>query len=99
VRYSVQFRPAALVEFNESADWYEARQLGLGARYVDAIDATISSIVAAPTRPAIVHKQVRLLSVEGFPYQVYYRIVGEEIIEVLSVFHVRQNPEIWRSRS
>lgn len=96
--FTVEFRPAALIEFNDSVDWYETRQNGLGERFVTSIDSAIKSIVSAPVRSACVYREVRLQSVKGFPYQIYYRVVVEDLIEILSVFHVRQNPEIWRSR-
>ena len=97
--FTVEFRPAALIEFNESVDWYEARQTGLGERFVTSIDSGIKSIVSDPMRSACVYREVRLQTVKGFPYQIYYRVLGGDLIEILSVFHVRQNPEIWRSRS
>ncbi len=99
LKITVTFRPAALVEFNESADWYEARQLGLGEKFVSSIDTAVAVIVATPKRAPTVYKQVRLISVKGFPYQIYYRLLGEDLIEILAVFHVRQNPKIWQSRS
>jgi plasmid stabilization system protein ParE len=99
VTASIVFRPEALTEFNDSADWYESRQLGLGVRFVNAIDAAIESLSKNPEHQAVVYKDVRLKSVKSFPYQIFYRIKSEALVEVLSVFHVRQNPEIWRERS
>ena len=97
--FTVEFRPSALIEFNESVDWYELRQFGLGEQFIASIDDCIELILSAPLRPACVYKGVRLQSVKGFPYQIYYRVVGVDLVQILSVFHVRQNPEIWRSRS
>ena len=96
--FAVRFRPAALAEFNQSADWYEARQISLGQSFVAAVDASIDSISSAPTRPRCVYKEIRLISVKGFPYQIYYRVLDSDVVEVLSIFHVRQNPSIWQTR-
>ena len=96
--FAVRFRPAALAEFNRSADWYEARQVGLGQSFVAAVDASIDIISSAPTLPRCVYKEIRLMSVKGFPYQIYYRLLGSDVVEVLSIFHVRQNPSIWQTR-
>jgi len=98
VKYKVKFRPEAVVEFNQSTDWYEARQNGLGQKFIASIDSAIKTILASPTRFRCIYKEVRLLSVKGFPYQIYYRVLDDDKVEVLSVFHVRQNPEIWRRR-
>lgn len=74
MKITVTFRLAALVEFNESADWYEARQVGLGEKFVNSIDTAIEVIVASPFRTPAIYKEVRLVSVKGFPYQIYYRV-------------------------
>lgn len=95
--FAVRFRPAAIAEFNRSADWYEARQIGLGQSFVAAVDASMDVIISAPTRPHCVYKEIRLISVKGFPYQSYYRVLGSDVVEVLSIFHVRQNPSIWQT--
>ena len=68
----VRFRTAAIAEFNQGADWYEAQICGLGARFVHAVDRAVGALSAAPTRQAKIYRDVRLLSVQGFPYQVYY---------------------------
>jgi len=98
VSYAVQLRPEAQIEFNQSIDWYETRQNGLSWKFIEAIDFAIESISRAPEQPARVYRNVRCKSVKRFPYQIYYHITGEEVVEVLSVFHVRQRPQIWQSR-
>ena len=97
--YKVSVRPEAQIEFNQSLDWYEQRRIGLGQQYVESIDSAIHSISKSPELSALVHKDVRCKSVQKFPYQIYYRILNEETVEVLSIFHVRQHPSIWQSRS
>ena len=95
----VRFRAAAIAEIDQGADWYEAQRHGMSVRFVHAVDRAVALLASAPTRQAKVYREVRLLSVKGFPYQIYYRVVDVTHVEVLSVFHVRQNPEIWKSRS
>ena len=98
MKSNVKLRPEALREFNESADWYDARQSGLGVKYVNAIDATLELIAKSPGRYGAIHKDVRVISVKGFPYHIYYRKLEDDSVEVISVFHVRQNPAIWKKR-
>ena len=97
--YQVRIRPEAQIEFNQSVDWYQERQLGLGQKFVESIDSAIQSIAESPAQSARVHNEVRCKSVRGFPYQVFYRIHGLNSVEVLSIFHVRQHPSVWQSRS
>jgi len=83
--FSVRFKPAALAEFNSSTEWYESNSAGLGSRYVSAIDQTIEIIANNPDRAPIVYKDVRVKSVARFPYQVYYRFLGENLIEAMAL--------------
>jgi plasmid stabilization system protein ParE len=99
VKTRIDFRPEALSEFNDSVDWYESRQNGLGVRFVNSIDSAIESLAKDPEHQAVVYKDVRIKSVKGFPYQIFFRLKNETLIEELSVFHVGQNPEIWRERT
>lgn len=97
--HQVRIRPEAQIELNQSVDWYEERQLGLGQRFIDSIDSAIQSIAESPEQAARVYKDVRCKSVKGFPYQVFYRIQAQNTVEVLSIFHVRQHPGVWQSRN
>ena len=97
--HQVRIRPEAQIELNQSVDWYEERQLGLGERFIDSIDSAIQSIAESPEQAARVYKDVRCKSVKGFPYQVFYRIQAQNTVEVLSIFHVRQHPGVWQSRN
>lgn len=95
----VRVRPEAQIEFNQSIDWYEDRRRGLGQQFVKSIDLAIHSIAETPEQSAFVHRDVRCKSVKGFPYQIFYRVLDQKIIEVISIFHVRQHPGVWQSRS
>lgn len=95
----VRIRPEAQIEFNQSVDWYEERRRGLGKRFIESVDSAIHSISESPEQWARVHEDVRCNSVKGFPYQIYYRILDKDTVEVLSIFHVRQHPSVWQTRS
>lgn len=94
----VRLRPEAQIEFNQSIDWYEDRRRGLGQQFIESIDFAINSIVETPEHSPRVHKDLRCKSVKGFPYQIFYRVLDQQIIEVISIFHVRQHPGVWQSR-
>lgn len=36
--------------------------------------------------------------VEGFPYAVVYRILSDDIVEVVAVMHHKQSPDYWKAR-
>lgn len=94
----IVFRKAAREEFDEAADWYERQRYGLGDIFTQAIQQRIQHIAAQPTQHAVVLRDIRKSVVKGFPYCIYYRVKGSDLI-VLSVFHTSRNPIIWQRRS
>ena len=92
----VSFRPQAEAEAVETRDWYEDRRDGLGTEFREALDETIDRIVSHPLMHAKVHGETRRAILQRFPYAVYFRVVGEEIV-VLAV-HGRQHPRRWQVR-
>lgn len=94
----VTFRPVARLEFDEAADWFEGKQVGLGLRFTAAIRDELNNIKSNPSIYRKVYREVRVTSVKGFPYQIFYRVLNDESIEILSVFQIRRNPSVWRER-
>ncbi len=93
----VVLRRRAKTEFDAAIAWYESRQPGLGGEFVAAVEATFTRIPAAPEMYARIYRDARKAAVRRFPYPIYYRIRGGRVI-VLSVFHEKRNPNIWKSR-
>jgi plasmid stabilization system protein ParE len=69
VKTRIDFRPEALSEFNDSVDWYESRQNGLGVRFVNSIDSAIESLAKDPEHQAVVYKDVNLPSSNGHRFK------------------------------
>jgi plasmid stabilization system protein ParE len=92
----VSFRPEAEAEALETRDWYEGRRLGLGAEFRVALDETIERIADSPMQFRLVRGETRRAILNRFPYAVYFRLDGNDIV-VLAV-HGRQHPRRWQSR-
>lgn len=80
---TVRFLPEALEDLIETQRWYASREPGLKQAFAEAIAAAVD-------------RAVRRLVVRRFPYAVYFREVGDEIL-VLAV-HGRQDPRRWQGR-
>lgn len=89
--------PEAQAEFDESHDWYEAREEGLGERFDDAVNATLALIEQSPRRFRIVRGDLRQAVVPVFPFRIFYA-VEEDRIYVTSVFHTSRDPAVWQGR-
>jgi toxin ParE1/3/4 len=96
VTRQVVFRPEAEDEVLATRAWYEARRSGLGKEFAQAVNEMVNRLVETPTAYQRAHGETRR-AVSRFPYAVYYRLSGEDIV-VLAV-HGRQHESGWQSRS
>jgi len=97
VTAEVRVRPEAARDLADAADWYEERQPGLGHRFLDEVAAAFSAIAEAPSMFPNVHRNTRRTLIRRFPFGVYYRIEGAEVV-VVAVMHASRNPSRWKSR-
>jgi plasmid stabilization system protein ParE len=97
VNRRVSFRPEAEAETLETRDWYESRQPGLGAAFRAALDEALQRVVENPFLYRRVRGETRRAILSRFPYAVYFRLVGDDIV-VLAV-HGRQHKRRWQSRA
>jgi plasmid stabilization system protein ParE len=93
----VVFRPQAEDDALEIRQWYEARREGLGAEFGLAVDALVARVMANPLAFQRAHGETRRAVLARFPYAIYFRLMGEEI--VVLALHGRQHPSHWRARS
>lgn len=94
----VVLRRQARIEYDDAADWYEARRPGLGARFTNAVQDVFVSAAANPDRHPRVFGDVHEGLIPGFPYCVYSREENGQIL-VIAIFHTSRDPSIWQSRA
>jgi plasmid stabilization system protein ParE len=91
------FRKAARFEYDEAAIWYESQKPGLGAEFVSEIERALMQACETPQRfPRMLH-DVRAVRVRRFPYSIFFRVRSDRLV-VLSVFHAKRDPNVWRER-
>ena len=93
----IRFHSEATAELEEALAWYAVRSSDAERAFAFAIDGALAQLAAAPERSAEVAPGVRGLSVEKFPYQIIYRLVGEAAV-VLAVAHAKRRPGYWKRR-
>ena len=95
---SVRNLAPARKEFAAAVLWYEEQRPGLGSEFFDAIVETTSLIQVHPEigTPSHDHRTRRVL-VQRFPYQVVYRVTGDEII-IVAIAHLKRRPGYWKNR-
>jgi plasmid stabilization system protein ParE len=89
---------AASKEFAAAVRWYEEQRPGLGGEFFDAVVHATSLIQAQPEigTPSPDRRTRRLL-VQGFPYQVVYRLSSDEVV-IVAIAYSKRRPGYWRKR-
>lgn len=94
----VKLLPAAEVDASYAISWYEAIDESLGQGFLEALGSTIESIQRQPLAFRVVHgSNVRCALTDKFPYLVLFTIESD-IILIISVFHTKRNPIVWKGR-
>lgn len=95
---SYVLHPEAALEHQQQVLYYQEQQRGLGVRYHAAFKVDLASACAAPHRFKVVRQPaIRKVGLQGFPFSVIYREVGDAV-QVLAVAHHRRRPEYWAGR-
>ena len=89
--------PEAKIELTYHADYYEDKQKGLGAEFIEEVYATIQRVIEYPHAWQKISKNVRRCLTSRFPFGVIYTIEPERIL-ILSVMFLNREPYYWKKR-
>ena len=77
---AVRFLPEALEDMITKHRWCSSREPGLEKDFAEAIEAAIKRILNDPAEFPCIYGPVRRLVVRRFPYALYFREVGDELV-------------------
>lgn len=90
-----RFTSAALSELREGILYYESKEPGLGAKFLDEIDGAIDRILRFPHAWHPVSARSRRCRTHRFPFGLLYQIRSDEIL-ITAVMDLRRDPRRWR---
>ena len=90
--------PEAEADLDNARDWYERQRGGLGSAFLLSMEEVLGRIRRTPDMNPVVYRDVRRALTRRFPYAVYYRIEGDEVV-VVGIFHAVRAPREWQSRA
>ena len=96
--YRLIIRPEARAEVAEAAEWYDAREKGLGRDFLRAFRAGTDVLRRNPFLYQVVFEDMRRVLLRRFPYGVFYEIHGADVV-VLGCMHGARDPEEWQKRA
>ncbi len=99
---AVRLAPEAVEELADSAAWYESRQAGLAAKFLDEFERMLVLIASRPVSfPRLLDMppdlSIRRALLPRFPYALVFMELGDEV-RVLAVAHVKRQPGYWLNR-
>ncbi len=91
--------PEAEAEILAAAEWYESKQPGLGAAFVEAVGRTLKDIVEAPQTNSLWRRgyPYRRHVLRRFPYTIIFTATKLSI-EVTAIAHAKWKPGYWLNR-
>ena len=93
----VEFHPAAQAEAEDAQEWYEERSLLAAAGFLRALSDAIRRAVEAPDRYPQADPGTRRVTLDRFPFTVFYRIQSDVLL-VVAVAHQKRRPGYWAAR-
>ncbi len=96
MKYRLLVRRRAKADVRSAARRYELQRPGLGREYVAEVDAAMSRVALNPLQYQVLHRETRRAIVRRFPYGVFYRIEGSNIV-VFCVSHLHRDPTSWQA--
>jgi plasmid stabilization system protein ParE len=91
--YRLNTNPEAEADLAEIRAWYQAREVGLGDRFIFAVDRVLARIADGPSRYPPYFEEVHRALVQGFPYSVYYTADNAEVT-ILAVIRQTRDPKL-----
>ena len=101
MNWRVEFAPADEQDVAEAADWYESRQPGLGAEFVEEIIRVWDALADNPLLNCRRHptKHIRWRYPDRFPYRVVYEVnEANQTVKVAAVLHAARHDRHWKKR-
>jgi plasmid stabilization system protein ParE len=95
VTYKVKIHKDALLDIQETTDWYNRQTPGLGKRFQEQVKKQINSLKTTANHHAIRYADVRCFLVKKFPFLIHYVVKENGVVEVFAVIHTSRSPKIW----
>ncbi|MBG7607861.1 MAG: type II toxin-antitoxin system RelE/ParE family toxin [Verrucomicrobia bacterium] len=95
---NTEFHDEALVEYHASAV-YSENVFGLGEKFVQAIERSLSEIPSDPLRYKKSGENLHGFRLSRFPYQIFNNHApNSDRVTILAVAHTSRRPGYWKSR-
>jgi len=93
LKYKIKIEPEAQIDIQDSINWYNEQQKGLGKRFYKEVKEYLNSLKTNPLY-AVKYDNIRCLPLKIFPFTIHFSVnEDDKIIIVRAVFQTSQNPD------
>jgi len=96
--YKIKITPSAFNDLQNSIDYYNKQQKGLGKKFNTTIQTTFTQLKKVPASGSFMYDTVRYRVIKKFPYIILYELTDHNTIAVYRIFNTSQNP-FWLNDS
>ena len=96
--HHIVFRTSASAQLLAAKTWYDQQRHGLGEEFSRSLESAIHRVARNPFAAPAVYQDVRRVLLKRFPYSVFYRVDGDNLL-VLSCLHTRRAAVDWPEAS
>jgi len=93
-KFKLIFNIEAEHDLQDTADYYEEQQMGLGLKFTSDLDAQLELLQKNPEMFARYKEEIRKGNLKKFPYSFFYQNdMPQEVIDILAIFAQAKNPK------
>ena len=90
--FSIAYNPKALIEYEQSIEWYAERSMQAAENFIVEVKRNIETIKNNPTQFKNRYKNYFESTLEKYPFDIVYIIESERIV-IMSIYHQKRNPK------
>jgi plasmid stabilization system protein ParE len=92
-------KPSVTDDIQDIADYYKNIHLELAIAFLDRLEEAKNHVASFPEAFEVKYKNVRIVLLVQFPYQIHYIIDEEKMqIVILAIIHAYRNPRDYSNR-
>ena len=80
MKVAAQWRDRAIHEAQDAFDWYEAKSLGLGERFLEELDAHVDALLQRPKGYSQWRGPYKRINLHRFPYILVFRLAKNTVV-------------------
>jgi plasmid stabilization system protein ParE len=92
------FLPEAEEDIVRTRDYYQEHREGLGDEFIEALRKVLDNIQDNPQLYGVFRSDIRAALLKRFPYVVYYRDRGKDVL-IIAIQHGRRSTRAWWRRT